>query len=110
MNRREFLKSSAFASLFAAGGCRAFNIGSAEPRRPLPSERINLAVIGCGTMGMGNMKSFLKDKRVQVTVVCDPVKESPAYGYDNDWKKKWPGGRDPFARKVDEFYRFMGQD
>ena len=108
MNRREFLKSSAFASLFAAGGCRVFNIGSAEPRRPLPSERINLAVIGCGTMGMGNMQGFLRDKRVQVTVVCDPVKDSPAYGYDNDWKKKWRGGRVPFAEKVDRTYGKAG--
>ena len=108
MNRREFLKTSAIASLFAAGGCRAFNIGRCEPRRPLPSERINLAVIGCGTMGMGNMNGFLRDKRVQVTVVCDPVKDSKAYGYDKDWKKKWRGGRVPFAEKVDAFYKRPG--
>lgn len=102
MNRREFLKSSAFMSLFAAGGCSVFNIGRKNPRRPLPSERINLAVIGCGTMGAGNMSGFLKDKRVQVMVTCDPVKDSSLYGYDA--VKKWRGGRVPFMEKVDKFY------
>ena len=106
MNRREFLRTSAFASLFAAGGCKVFNIGGVSPRRPLPSERINLAVIGCGTMGMGNMSGFLADKRVQVTVTCDPVKDSATYGYDP--KKRFRGGRVPFAEKVDAHYKAKG--
>ena len=101
INRRNFLIGGG-AAFF--GGCSAFNIGYRNPRYPSPSERINLAVIGCGTMSMGNMQGFLRDSRVRVTVVCDPVKDSPAYGYDNDWKKKWRGGRVPFAEKVDAFY------
>jgi len=104
-SRREFFRDAAFASLFAAGGCRMFG---GDARRPAPSERINLAVIGCGTMGKGNMSGFLRDPRVRVTVVCDPVRTSPAYGYAPDWKKKFPGGREPFAQCVDEHYKAKG--
>ena len=102
--RRNFLKNSAFASLVAAGGCSAFDIGRSDPRRPLASERISLAVIGCGAMGNWNLTPFLDDKRVQVTVTCDPVRDAKAYGYSKDWTKKWRGGRVPFAEKVDKFY------
>ena len=75
--RREFMKAAlATAGVAPFVGCQsfgAFNIGYKAPRRPAASERVNLAVIGCGTMGEGNMQGFLMDKRVQVTVVCDPV-------------------------------------
>ena len=101
------MHQSAFAALFAASGCRMFGTG-VSPRRPLPSERINLAVIGCGTMGLGNMNGFLRDARVQVTVVCDPVKDAKAYGYDKNWEKKFRGGRVPFAERVDAFYKTKG--
>ena len=104
--RREFLSTTALAAVCA--GCGSFNVGAARGRRPAPSETLNLAVIGCGTMGMGNMNGFLRDKRVRVVVTCDPVKDSPAYGYDKDWKKKWRGGRVPFAEKVDDFYKQKG--
>ena len=104
MNRRDFLRRSAAVSLLAAGGCSAFDVGRRDPRRPLASERICLAVIGCGAMGNWNLDPFLADKRVQVTVTCDPVKDAKAYGYNKDWAKKWRGGRVPFAEKVDKFY------
>ena len=100
MNRREFLKSSAVASLFAAGGCRAFNIGNSDPRRPKPSERLNVAVIGCGPMGRGNMGALMKDPRVRIAAVCDPIAESKRHGYDG----KTPHGRDVFKRIVDAKY------
>ena len=106
MKRREFLSTTALAAVCA--GCGSFNIGATRGRRPAPSETLNIAVIGCGTMGMGNMNGFLRDKRVRVVVTCDPVKDSPAYGYDKDWKKKWRGGRVPFAEKVDAFYKQKG--
>ena len=98
--RRDFLAASSLAALWTAGGCR----GVTGPRRPLPSGRINVAVIGCGTMGRGNMEAIMKDPRVQVTCVCDPVKDALSYGYDPDWSKKWRGGRVPFKEMVDKFY------
>ena len=96
MNRREFLKASALASVSALGG---FNIGCVSARRP--SDRLNLAVIGCGPMASGNMGGFMKDPRVRVVAVCDPIAESKRHGYDG----KTPHGRDVFKRRVDAFYR-----
>jgi len=101
MNRRDFIRNSACASLFAAGGCKAFNIGTSYARRPAPSETLNLAIIGCGPMSSGNMGAFLKDKRVRVVSVCDPIAESKRHGYD----AKSPHGRDVFKRRVDAFYK-----
>ena len=96
--RRSFLKSALLAAPFI-GGC-ATSGGYAAPRRPPASGRLNLAVVGCGTMGAGNMEAFLADPRVRVAAVCDPVLAATTYGYDG----KHPGGRRPFKETVDRRY------
>ena len=98
MKRKEFIGMGALAAL--CGGCASFTIGSARGRRPAPSEMLNLAVIGCGPMGGWNMAPFLKDPRVRITHVCDPIAESSYHGYD----AKTPHGRNVFKRKVDSSY------
>jgi len=40
-------------------------------RRPAPSERITLGLIGCGNMGKGNAESFLSLPDCQVVAACD---------------------------------------
>lgn len=95
ITRRSFLETGAIAAL--CGGCASF--GRRTPLPP-PSGRMNLAVIGCGPMGSGNMGSFMKDPRVRVTHVCDPIGESVRHGYN----AKTPHGRDVFKRRVDGFY------
>jgi len=67
MNRRRFLQST------AAGAVLWPSFASAAPKSP--SERINLAFIGVGTMGRGHLGSFLGSKDVQVVAVCDVVRE-----------------------------------
>lgn len=69
-------------------------------KRPLPSERLNVAFIGYGTMGHDNMGNFLNNDRVQIVGVCDPNREAPLYGYNAERL----GGREPGKRRVDEFY------
>ena len=54
LKRRSFLKSTLFAVPFIGTGA-AWAEGYMAPRRPPASGRLNLAVIGCGTMGAGNM-------------------------------------------------------
>ena len=101
ISRRFFIGAGATA-LF--GGCQCpFFAGGVSPRRPKPSERVNLAVIGCGTMGRGNMEAFLRDPRVQVVAVCDPVSELKDYGY-SPRGRGW-GGRIAFKRMVDAHYK-----
>lgn len=99
-SRRDFLRSAVAASPFLAGGC--FSIGYPKARRPLPSERINLAVIGCGSMGWANTQQFLQDTRVQVTLVCDPV-----FGPTEDHPFSGTG-RDVFRGRVDRHYGAKG--
>ena len=75
-SRRSFLKST------AALGCVAMlpNIitGCATTggaRRPAPSERITMGVIGCGWQGGDNLRQFLYNDDIQVVAVCDVDKE-----------------------------------
>lgn len=99
-SRRDFLRSAVAVSPFLAGGC--FSIGKPSARCPMPSERVNLAVIGCGSMGWANTRQFLQDSRVQVTLVCDPV-----FGPTQDHPFNG-NGRDVFRRRVDKHYNATG--
>ena len=101
ISRRTFIGAGATALL--GGVSVPFGAYGASARRPKPSERINLAVIGCGTMGRGNMEMFLQDPRVQVVAVCDPVTELREYGYSA--KGRGWGGRIAFKRMVDKHYK-----
>jgi len=101
MNRRSFLKSSLFAAPFLAGGCKGLFSPEYAPRRNLaPSQKVNVALVGCGTQMLDNVRQLLADGRVRVTVCCDPVLEAPGYFYD----AKRLGGRKPFKEMVDKAY------
>ncbi len=98
-SRRRFLKGT--AKLAAAGfAFPAIVPGSALGRngKVAPNERINLGVIGTGNQGFNDLRSFLRDERVQIVAVCDVNRESPGY-----WDGKI-GGREPAKRLVDEHY------
>ena len=94
LNRRQFFMGAAASVPF-------FNIGcSVSPRRLKPSETLHLGVIGCGGMGWSNTNIFLQDKRVRVTVCCDPVRKA------GDWNGAWrkPVGCETFKERIDRFY------
>ena len=81
INRREFLAS-------AAVGVAAFSI---VPRHVLggrgyvaPSDKITMAYIGCGTQGIRELLRWIAVPEVQITAVCDPVKDATNY---IDWDK-----------------------
>jgi predicted dehydrogenase len=93
--RRQFLGRAA-ASLGAPLILPGWNFGQDE--KPPPSKRITVGCIGCGNMGLGDIKNFLGDPRVQVVAVCDVNKESPSY-----WDGK-VAGREPGRRLVEEHY------
>jgi predicted dehydrogenase len=99
LSRRAFLGRTALAS--AAGwGFPTIIPGSALglSGRPAPSNRVTVAVIGTGNQGFNDIKSFLRDERVQLVAVCDVNRESAGY-----WEGKI-GGREPAQRLVDEHY------
>ncbi len=98
-SRRAFLGQTALAS--AAGWAFPTIIpGNALglSGRPAPSNRIAVAVIGTGNQGFNDIRSFLRDDRVQFVAVCDVNRESAGY-----WEGKI-GGREPARRLVDELY------
>ena len=81
INRREFLAS-------AAVGVAAFSI---VPSHVLgghghvaPSDKITMAYIGCGTQGIRELLRWIAVPEVQITAVCDPVKDATNY---IDWDK-----------------------
>src|SRR3954451_19969028 len=98
-SRRTFLGKTARAA--AAGFAfptvipgSALGLGGAVA----PSNRITLGVIGTGNQGFNDIRSFLKDERVQIVAVCDVNRESAGY-----WDGK-VGGREPARRLVEGHY------
>ena len=117
--RREFIGTAAAASI-------GFTI---VPRHVLggpgyvaPSDKINLAYIGCGTQGLREMCDLITNPEIQIVSVCDPNKMSTNYV---DWspngirdgirkvlnEPEWgasytgiPGGRDIGKELVEKYY------
>jgi hypothetical protein len=119
IHRREFIGTTAAASI-------GFTI---LPRHVLggsgyiaPSDKINLAYIGCGTQGLREMCDLITNPELQIVSVCDPNKMSTNY---IDWspngirdgirkvlnEPEWgasytgiPGGRDIGKELVEKYY------
>ena len=70
INRRGFLFGSAAAMTLA--GCSTAKVGRRELK---PGEKLNVAMIGVGIQGRGNLGSFLGNPKVKVVAVCDVDRE-----------------------------------
>ena len=69
-SRRNFLKSS--AALAAAAGGSAVPATVASSSRVLgANDRIRVGLIGCGAMGGGDLRDFLKTGGVECVALCD---------------------------------------
>jgi predicted dehydrogenase len=78
--RRSFLRRAAAAS---ALGFPTLIPGSALGKgRPAPSNRVNMATVGYGTIAFSTTGNFLADDRVQMIAVADPALDLPGYNYD----------------------------
>ena len=68
MNRRSFLQSSAAL----ASGTAAYSSTAASNARVVGSnDRIRVALIGCGGMGKGDLRDFLKIDKTECVALCD---------------------------------------
>lgn len=84
LNRRSFLTKSAGVAAGIVGFpyfVRSSALGKAGTIAP--SNRITMAQIGCGSMGGGNMQSFLGIEGIQFIAVCDVDDQHAAE------KKRW---------------------
>jgi len=103
LRRRAFLKTSA---LLAAGlsipGLTSSCVSSRSrtARRPGAADRLNVGLVGFGTIAHATTPNFLADPRVQIVAVADPVTELPNYGYSGEHT----GGRLKGKRVVEEYY------
>lgn len=72
INRRHFLAKAGAAMVLPLilPGC-----ATSSGKRPRPSNRINLGVVGWGMQGPGNTKSFLFEEDCQVVAACDLAKD-----------------------------------
>lgn len=68
--------------------------------RPAPSERVNVACIGMGTVAMTTTMAFLHEERAQVVSIADVNKESGHYWYNGQRQ----GGREVGRRMANEHY------
>ena len=73
VSRRAFLTAGAGFGLFNV--VPASVLGAAAP-----SNQVTMALIGAGSMGMGNMRAFLGMPDVRVLAVCDVNREKRARG------------------------------
>ena len=119
LSRRKFIATSSVAAASI----------SIVPRHVLggagfvaPSQKITMALIGCGTQGLRELPGLLALPEVQVVAACDPVKESHDYvdwsrdGLRNElasalgnpeWRRAAPGipgGRDVAKEVIETVY------
>ncbi|MFO7932705.1 MAG: Gfo/Idh/MocA family oxidoreductase [Bacteroidales bacterium] len=118
ISRREFVGTTAAAAAFTIVPSHVLS----GPGRVAPSDRLNIAYIGCGTQGIRELARLLSFSDVQVTSVCDPNKFTTNYV---DWSRfgirntvrealedpGWgtgldgiPGGRDLGKELVEKYY------
>jgi len=64
-----------------------------------PSNRVNLAIIGCGNQSRADLPGMLKQPDVQVIAVCDVNRGSHGYARPEHFL-----GREPAQQKVNEHY------
>ncbi len=99
VNRRTFLKNAAIA----AGG--AIAIPTIIPScvrggngRVAPSDKVTIALIGCGNQGGHDIIRFANYNKVQVVALCDVNRLSDGYWAGN------LGGRDVVEARLKKFY------
>jgi len=66
-SRRNFLQKASFASVPLIVNSSVLGKGGATS----PNSRVQLACIGVGGQGTGNMNNFMQDDRVKVLAICD---------------------------------------
>lgn len=97
LSRRKFLAASA-AGIAAPMIIPSSALGLGD--RPAPSNRINVACFGYGTIAHSTVPAFLQNKNVQVVAVADVNRKSGNYGYRGELQ----GGRLECMRIVNEHY------
>ncbi len=104
LSRRQFIERTA-ASGLAVNAIPASVFGGGG--NTSPGDRINVALIGCGTQGLKMLDGWLRQPELQFIAVCDPNKESwdyPGWGSPRGQKRGIHGGRKVGQERINQFY------
>jgi len=104
LSRRNFIKNTASAGL-ALSVVPAHVLGSAG--RIAPNDKINVALIGCGTQALKMLPGWLNRDELQFVSVCDCNKKSydyPLWGRPRGETSGAPGGREVGRYKINKYY------
>ncbi len=98
-DRRTFVKQSAAAGVAAPVVVSAAALGLEE--RPPAGDRVAIGLVGCGGMGMGNLRACAAHADVVVRALCDvqPSRLDAAVAKHEDTAKGYRDYRDLLARK-----------
>ncbi|MFZ2640041.1 MAG: Gfo/Idh/MocA family oxidoreductase [Verrucomicrobiia bacterium] len=96
LHRRDFLRST--AALAAAFGA-PYIMPSSVFGNNSPSNRINLAIIGCGNQSTVDIPEWLKNDDCQIVTVCDVNRASHGYRDEKQFL-----GREPQRDFINKFY------
>jgi len=97
LSRRQFLGRTATA-------VAAFSVVPRHvlggPKFVAPSEKVNIAIIGCGGQGRTNTRTLFNEPEAQIIAVADPIESEnlDAYYYKGD------GGRLPVKAEIEKHY------
>src|SRR5579862_8701940 len=97
LTRRKFISTTAVA---AAGFSLVPRHVLGGPKFVAPSEKINLAIIGCGGQGQTNVRNLFQQADVQIIAVADPieVQDLHAFYYNSQ------SGRLPLLDEIQKHY------
>jgi hypothetical protein len=104
LSRRNFIKDTASAG-FAISVVPAHVLGGSG--HVAPSDKINVALVGCGTQALKMLPGWLRREELQLTSVIDCNKESydyPLWGRSKGETRGAPGGREVGRQRVNQFY------
>jgi predicted dehydrogenase len=73
LTRRDFLNRSVLgvASTPLAGAFMLARPAHAATKKPGPNEKVRVALVGCGGMGLGDLDTFFQNAEVDCSIVCD---------------------------------------
>ena len=97
LHRRDFLRSTAAFTAAAFGA--PYLMPSSVFGKDSPSNRINLAIIGCGNQSTVDIPEWLKNDDCQIVAVCDVNRASHGYRDDKQFL-----GREPQRDFVNQAY------
>src|SRR5215469_14073532 len=103
LTRRNFIRSTAVA---AAGFSLVPRHVLGGPKFVAPSEKINMAIIGCGGQGQTNVRALFQQGDVQIIAVADPIEVQDLHAFYYNSK----AGRLPLRDEIQKHYAEKNAD